>query len=123
MQTKTFLQADTRKSTAILKKYLREKYGINASIKSKFYSGGSSLNISYIGGISQHVIEREVNRLQYGRFDGMIDLYEYNNSAENGLIIDGNLNPVYTEQCLFPVTLPIYVLIISYVFPTVRYFS
>ena len=89
MQTKTFLQADTRKSTAILKKYLREKYGINASIKSKFYSGGSSLSISYIGGISQHVIEREVNRLQYGRFDGMIDLYEYNNSAENGLIIDG----------------------------------
>ena len=89
MQTKTFLQADTRKSTAILKKYLREKYGINASIKSKFYSGGSSLNISYIGGISQHVIEREVNRLQYGRFDGMIDLYEYNNSTENGLIIDG----------------------------------
>ena len=89
MQTKTFLQADTRKSTAILKKYLREKYGINASIKSKFYSGGSSLNISYIGGISQHVIEREINRLQYGRFDGMIDLYEYNNSAENGLIIDG----------------------------------
>ena len=89
METKTFLQADTRKSTAILKKYLREKYGINASIKSKFYSGGSSLNISYIGGISQHVIEREVNRLQYGSFDGMIDLYEYNNSAENGLIIDG----------------------------------
>ena len=89
MQTKTFLQADTRKSTAILKKYLREKYGINASIKSKFYSGGSSLNISYIGGISQYVIEREINRLQYGRFDGMIDLYEYNNSAENGLIIDG----------------------------------
>lgn len=89
MTTKTFLQADTRKSTAILKKYLREKYGINASIKSKFYSGGSSLNISYVGGISQHVIEREVNRLQYGRFDGMIDLYEYNNSAKNGLIIDG----------------------------------
>ena len=89
MQTKTFLQADTRKSTAILKKYLREKYGINASIKSKFYSGGSSLNISYSGGISRHIIEREVNRLQYGRFDGMIDLYEYNNSAENGLIIDG----------------------------------
>lgn len=89
MEAKTFLQADTRKSTAILKKYLREKYGINASIKSKFYSGGSSLNISYVGGISQHVIEREVNRLQYGRFDGMIDLYEYNNSAENGLIIDG----------------------------------
>lgn len=89
METKTFLQADTRKSTAILKKYLREKYGINASIKSKFYSGGSSLNISYSGGISRHIIEREVNRLQYGRFDGMIDLYEYNNSAENGLIIDG----------------------------------
>ena len=38
MQTK-FLQADTRKSTAILKKYLREKYGINASIKSKDYTG------------------------------------------------------------------------------------
>lgn len=89
MQTKTFLQADTRKSTAILKKYLREKYGINASIKSKFYSGGSSLNISYTGGISKHIIEREISHLQYGSFDGMTDLYEYNNSAENGLIIDG----------------------------------
>ena len=89
MQTKSFLQADTRKSTAILKKYLREKYGINASIKSKFYSGGSSLNISYTGGISKHIIEREISHLQYGSFDGMTDLYEYNNSAENGLIIDG----------------------------------
>ena len=89
MQTKTFLQADRRKTASILKKYLREKYGIDAKIKSEIYSGGSSLNISYTGGISRHIIEREVNRLQYGRFDGMIDLYEYNNSAENGLIIDG----------------------------------
>ena len=50
METKTFLQADRRKTTSILKKYLREKYGINASIKSEIYSGGSSLNISYVGG-------------------------------------------------------------------------
>ena len=89
METKKFLQADRRKTTSILKKYLREKYGIDAKIKSEIYSGGSSLNISYVGGISKHIIEREVNRLQHGRFDGMIDLYEYNNSAENGLIIDG----------------------------------
>lgn len=89
METKKFLQADRKKTTSILKKYLREKYGIDAKIKSKIYSGGSSLNISYVGGISEHIIKREVKRLQYGNFDGMIDLYEYNNSAENGLIIDG----------------------------------
>ena len=32
MEAKTFLQADTRKSTAILKKYLREKYFFSSSV-------------------------------------------------------------------------------------------
>jgi len=85
----TILKADRRKTTSLLKKYLKAKYGIETSIKSEIYSGGSSLNVSYTGGVSEKTIKAELNRLQYGNFNGMEDIYEYKNDAETGIVIDG----------------------------------
>lgn len=83
----TVLQADTRKSTSLLKKYLKERFGIKTSIRSEFYSMGCSLNISYELGVDQKEIEKVCKRLQYEGFDGMTDSsYSLDNE---GLVVDG----------------------------------
>lgn len=86
---KKFIQADTRKTTSLVKKYLKEKFNINTTVRTSKYSGGSSLNIEYPLGVDAKVVEKDVKRLQHGSFDGMQDLYEYHNHAETGLVIDG----------------------------------
>jgi hypothetical protein len=83
----TIQKADTRKSTNLLKKYLRERFNIEVSVKSEYYSMGSSLNISYNLGIDEKEVESIVKNLQYSRFDGMTDCsYNVDNA---GIIIDG----------------------------------
>jgi hypothetical protein len=81
------IQADTRKSTSLLKKYLLETYGIKTSVRSEFYSMGCSLNISYTLGPDSGVIESVCKKLEYGRFDGMTD-YSYSVEVD-GLVVDG----------------------------------
>ncbi|WP_130735518.1 LPD29 domain-containing protein [Flavobacterium sp. J27] len=84
-----WIKADVRKSTSLIKKYLKEKYNIKASVRSDFYSGGSSLHVSYVMGPESNMVESELKRLQYGRFDGMTDMYNYNDKAFNGIVLDG----------------------------------
>lgn len=79
----------TRQSTSLLKKYLLEKFGIKASVKSDKYSGGSSMRIAYNLGLKTSHIENDLGRLERGNFNGMIDLYEYKNAAERGIKING----------------------------------
>ena len=81
------IQADTRKSTSLLKKYLLETYGIKTSVRSEFYSMGCSLNISYTLGPDSGVIENVCKNLQYGGFDGMTDC-SYTVEC-SGLVVDG----------------------------------
>lgn len=81
--------ADTRKSSSLLKKYLSSKYGVKFTVKTDKYSMGSSLNIDWVLGPSRKMIDAEVGRLQYGDFDGMVDMYNYRDDAETGMVIDG----------------------------------
>jgi hypothetical protein len=81
------LKADTRKTTALLKKLLKQKFGIDASVRSEYYSGGSSLRISYQLGPDESVINSIVKNLQYGYFDGMTD--EYKGVKTDPVIVDG----------------------------------
>ena len=81
--------ADTRKSTNLIKKYLTSKYGVSFKVKTDKYSMGSSLNIDWTCGPDSKVIDAEISRLQAGTFNGMEDLYEYKNTAERGMILDG----------------------------------
>lgn len=81
------VEADTRKSTALLKKMIKEKHGLIVSVRSEYYSGGCSLNISYEGGCSENELKYIKSALQYGRFDSMQDLaYSVDVS---GLVVDG----------------------------------
>lgn len=82
-------EADTRKTTYLIKKYLKEKFGIDCRVKSEYYSGGSSLRISYEFGPSEKEVKADINRLQYGSFDSMNDLYEFKDESQSGIILEG----------------------------------
>ena len=50
-------------------------------IKTKYYVGGNSLNCYVVGGYDDdyEIIKQFINHIQGGWFNGMIDLYEYDN--------------------------------------------
>ena len=81
------VEASTRKSTILLKKYIKEKYNIDCNIKSEVYSGGCSLNISYNLGADKDNLNDIKAALEYGRFDGMSDL-SYSVDV-SGIVVDG----------------------------------
>jgi hypothetical protein len=81
------VQADSRKSTALLKKMLKERFNLNVSIRSEVYSMGCSLNLEWELGCTPERLDFIKFSLEYGRFDGMQDL-SYNVDVK-GLIIDG----------------------------------
>lgn len=81
------VEASTRKSTILLKKYIKNKYNIDCNIKSENYSGGCSLNISYNLGADDDNLNDIKTALEYGRFDGMSDL-SYSVDV-SGIIVDG----------------------------------
>ncbi len=47
------------------------------AVRSSSYAGGSSVNVSWIDGESPDTIKPIVNKYQYGSFDGMEDIYNY----------------------------------------------
>jgi len=53
--------------------------GIKFSVKSESYSGGDSIRLGWTDGPLQEEVEKVSNKYQEGSFDGMQDLYEYNN--------------------------------------------
>lgn len=82
---------ETIKTTNAIKKHLKLKYGIKASIRSSFYSGGSSIRIEYVGGVNPSVIEKELEGITYGNFDGMTDCYDYDSTRKAPVICDVEL--------------------------------
>ena len=94
------VEASTRKSTILLKKYIKEKYNIDCNIKSESFSGGNSLNISYKFGCDDENLSDIKTALCDSGFDGMQDL-KYNIDCSS-IIIDGfklaTFNYVHIKQ-------------------------
>lgn len=87
MKTAEVKKADTRKTSSLVKKYLKQEFGINCTVRSEKYSMGSSLNIEYQLGPDNDHIEAVIKKLQYGAFNSMEDMsYSIDNE---GLTIDG----------------------------------
>jgi hypothetical protein len=81
-------KANGRKTTSLIKKMMKEKFGIKITVQSDSYSMGSSLNVKYDLGVDSDKVEAILNNLQYGRFNGMEDIYEIN-QEKTGLVYDG----------------------------------
>lgn len=58
--------------------------GMKFSVKSKSYSGGSSISISWIDGPTSKEVEAVAGNFEGASFDGMIDLKSYHESELNG---------------------------------------
>ena len=89
MKTITENKLSRAQETALLKKYLKQRFGVVVKIRKQFYSMGCSLDIDYALGCAPDRVENIVNALQYGSFDGMTDMYNNYDSAQVGLKIDG----------------------------------
>ena len=77
MKTESAIAAKSIKTE--LKKAFPE---IVFSVKSKNYSMGDSVTISWENGPTAEEVEKLVGRYQYGYFNGMEDIYEYNRDRE-----------------------------------------
>lgn len=53
------------------------------SVTSRSYSGGNSIDISWLDGVTIEQVNNIARKYQYGHFDGMTDSYEYSNVVEN----------------------------------------
>lgn len=57
--------------------------GIKFSVTSDNFSGGNSVHVSWSDGPTTDEVRSIIGKYQYGRFDGMTDMYEYDNKVEN----------------------------------------
>lgn len=74
--------ADTAK---LVRKAIAEKFpGVKFSVKSKTYSGGASITVSWTDGPTAKAVESVANRFEGSTFDGMIDLKSYHTSLWEG---------------------------------------
>lgn len=55
--------------------------GVKFSVKSESYSGGDSVDVRWENGPRYKDVEAVINKYQYGNFNGMDDIYEYDHSA------------------------------------------
>lgn len=53
------------------------------SVTSESYSGGDSVRISWIDGVTEERVHNIVKKYQAGSFDGMTDSYTYDNRDSN----------------------------------------
>jgi hypothetical protein len=86
----------TRISTADTAKLIRKELkhyfpATKFSVRSHSYSGGSSINVSWVDGPTSKEVDLIVKRFQGASFDGMIDLKEYHNSF---VILEGSTLPI-----------------------------
>lgn len=73
------------KAAAMIRKELKTN-GINATVRSKSYAGGSSITVSVnqdITPAAKREIEFYCGQFEQGHFDGMTDCYEYSNCRDD----------------------------------------
>lgn len=75
-----------------IREELKRKFpGIKFAVTSKSYSGGNSVNVAWDMGPTGKMVDAVIGKYQYGEFDGMEDIYRYNQTIcvdEKGEIHD-----------------------------------
>lgn len=82
------LETPTRERDALvtaarnIRAQLRARWpDVKFSVRTSRYSGGNSIDVSWIDGPTDDQVSAIANRYQAGHFDGMTDCYEYASSA------------------------------------------
>ena len=97
-------------TASVIKQYVKKKYGNRLTVwsTSDVYSGGSSVRVqiwSKNGSPAPYEWEKDIkaftNSLKAGHFDGMYDIYEYNDEklhTDNGTRIAGLPSYIFVEN-------------------------
>jgi Large polyvalent protein associated domain 29 len=70
-------------ASAIRKELKKEFPTIKFSVTSSNFSGGDSVDISWVDGVTDIQVSELVRKYQYGHFNSMDDIYELSNSRED----------------------------------------
>lgn len=70
-------------AAAIREELKKEFPAVKFSVKSSNFAGGDSVHISWNDGPTTCQVENFTDKYQYGRFDGMNDMYENTNSRDD----------------------------------------
>lgn len=65
-----------------IRKELKKAFpGVKFAVRCDQYSGGNSIKIRYLDGPKGDDVEAIVNKYEFGKFDGMVDMYEFSDNA------------------------------------------
>lgn len=70
-------------ATAIREELKKDFPNVKFSVKSSNFAGGDSVHVAWTEGPTTLEVSKVTSKYQYGRFDGMTDMYEYSNTIEN----------------------------------------
>jgi hypothetical protein len=88
--------ADTAK---LVRAALRKEFpGVRFSVRSKSYSGGASIDVSWQDGPPTKAIERVAKRFEGSSFDGMIDLKTHHDSILDGEAVSFAADYVFCQR-------------------------
>jgi len=90
----------TTETAELVRTQLKEVFpGVKFSVRSKKYSGGSSIRVSWIDGPTPKEVDEVVSYFEGAVFDGMIDLKSYvTKVSENGVPVRFGADFVFTDR-------------------------
>lgn len=95
-----FQQADRRKTTNIIKQHCLKNFNISKiEVSTDVFSGGDSMDVSYFSPERIPELESFIKSFQEGRFNGMEDIYEYNDNSE--IIMEGFILQTYKYTSVY----------------------
>jgi len=98
---------DKNEVAAAIRKELKRHFpGIKFSVRSEYFSGGSSVDVSWNFGPTEDAVRAIIMKYQHGWFDGMTDCYEYEDTvvgdADGNLYELGGVKYVQTQRSFVP---------------------
>lgn len=94
-------QSEHAQAAKAIRKVIKDM-GLKAKVRSEVYSGGSSVWASVVNPQKEQIeaIETATSKYQMGNFDGMYDIYEYNNSQDCAQVKYVFIEAEYTDEIL-----------------------
>ena len=78
------MKTESALTSKAIKSELKKAFpNVKFSVKSSNFAGGNSVDVSYDDAILRSKVKAITDKYQYGSFDGMNDIYNYDNKNES----------------------------------------
>lgn len=97
--SETIKHYSTTETASLIRAELKSAFpGVKFSVRSRSYSGGSSINVSWTDGPTAKEVDRVAGQFAGASFDGMIDLKSYHDSTFRGETVRFGADYVFTNR-------------------------